>query len=373
VAFYSCGPTVYDFAHIGNFRAFLTYDVLKRWLLYSGYAVDHVCNLTDVDDKIIKRMARDNLSLPELTNKYASIFFEDLHALNILPASHYPRATEHIQDIVQMVQDLVARGYAYESQGSVYFRVNKFKEYGKLAWLDFGGMADGAGEGGGINDADEYVAEKGDAKDFALWKAYKEEDGPVFWETALGKGRPGWHIECSAMARRFLGETLDVHAGGVDLVFPHHENEIAQSEAATGQAFCRCWVHNGFVNVDNEKMSKSKGNFLTLRATLQTDLELRAFRYLVVTSQYRTPLNFNAEGLQGARKTVLRLDKLKAALADLAQQKGRGTEKGEGEGGGWLGRTVVGEQSWPPPPLPWCVGLARHAVTLPVCVCVLCA
>lgn len=181
-------------------------------------------------------------------------------------------------------------------------------------------METGAGEGGGVNDADEYVAEKGDAKDFALWKAYKEEDGPVFWETALGKGRPGWHIECSAMARKYLGVTVDVHAGGVDLVFPHHENEVAQSEAANGgKRFCNCWVHNGFVNVENEKMSKSKGNFLTLKGSLRGGLELRAFRYLVVTSQYRSPLNFNKEGLEGAKKTVMRLDKLRKRLLEVVE------------------------------------------------------
>lgn len=222
---------------------------------------------------------------------------------------------------------LTISGYAYESQGSFYFRVSRFPSYGSLAKLDFSGMEMGAAKGGGISDADEYVADKGDAKDFALWKAYKAEDGPVFWETALGKGRPGWHIECSAMARRFLGPTVDLHAGGVDLVFPHHENEIAQSEGASGERFCRCWVHNGFVNVENEKMSKSKGNFLTLRGSLVTGLDVRAFRYLVVTSQYRMPLNFNTEGLAGARKTILRLDKVKAALTQVARE-GKGAEEG---------------------------------------------
>ncbi|CAN0276869.1 unnamed protein product, partial [Ectocarpus sp. 4 AP-2014] len=298
-------------AHIGNFRAFLTYDVLKRWLLYQGFEVDHVCNLTDVDDKIIARMARDGVSLEELTGKYAKLFFDDLESLNIVPASRYPRATEHIDDIVEMVQGLIDKELAYEVNGSVYFRVSEHGKYGALACLDTSGMEDGAGEGGGVNDAADFESEKEDAKDFALWKGYKPEDGEVFWDTSLGKGRPGWHIECSAMARKFLGDTLDVHAGGIDLVFPHHENEVAQSEGFTGKPFCRCWVHNAFVNVDGEKMSKSKGNFLTLKSTLATALDVRAFRYLVVSSQYRTTLGFSMKSLESAKNTLRRLDKLR--------------------------------------------------------------
>ncbi|CAM9423561.1 unnamed protein product [Ectocarpus sp. 13 AM-2016] len=321
VKFYSCGPTVYDMAHIGNFRAFLTYDVLKRWLVYQGFEVDHVCNLTDVDDKIIARMARDGVSLEELTGKYAKLFFDDLESLNIVPASRYPRATEHIDDIVEMVQGLIDKELAYEVNGSVYFRVSKHGKYGTLACLDTSGMEDGAGEGGGINDAVEFESEKEDAKDFALWKGFKPEDGEVFWDTPLGKGRPGWHIECSAMARKFLGDTLDVHAGGIDLVFPHHENEVAQSEGFTGKPFCRCWVHNAFVNVDGEKMSKSKGNFLTLKSTLATALDVRAFRYLVVSSQYRTTLGFSMKSLESAKNTLRRLDKLRVRGCTLVTHK----------------------------------------------------
>jgi len=324
VKFYSCGPTIYDFAHIGNFRAFLTYDLLKRWLMYLGYEVDHICNLTDIDDKIIKRMQRDRLSLQELTEKYAQHFFEDLEMLNIVPASKYPRATEHINEMVEMIQTLVEKGFAYENNGSYYFRVSKHTKYGSLAHLDFDGMKDGAGEGGGITDADEYTGEKSDAKDFALWKAYKPEDGSVFWDTPLGRGRPGWHIECSAMAQKYLGATLDVHAGGVDLTFPHHENEIAQSEGYSGANFCNCWVHNGFVNINNEKMSKSKGNFLTLRDTLKTSLEIRGFRYLVVTSQYRMALNFTPESLNFAKNTIKRLDKFQKMLLNfIAKEEGK--------------------------------------------------
>ncbi|CAM9552603.1 unnamed protein product [Discosporangium mesarthrocarpum] len=325
--FYSCGPTVYDSAHIGNFRAFLTYDLLKRWLLFKGYDVHHVCNLTDVDDKIIQRMRRDGVGLRELTDKYTGLFFDDLASLNIIPASRYPRATDHIEDIVAMIQGLIDKGIAYKMNGSVYFRVSKHKRYGSLANLDFEGMQDGRGEGGGISDLDEYENDKETVKDFALWKAYKPEDGDVAWETPLGRGRPGWHIECSAMAHKYLGETLDIHAGGVDLVFPHHENEIAQSEGFTGKPFCNCWVHNAFVNVDSEKMSKSKGNFLTLRGALATALDVRAFRFLVVSSHYRTTLNFSKEALAGARNTLKRLDKFRASLQQAAQGGGEGEEE----------------------------------------------
>jgi cysteinyl-tRNA synthetase len=226
VKMYTCGPTVYDFAHIGNFRAFLTYDLVKRWLTYCGYDVDHVCNLTDIDDKIIQRMKRDSVGLKELTDKYAELFFEDLNSLNIVPARCYPRATENIDEIVEMIDGLVSKGNAYENDGSYYFDVGSFEGYGKLARLDFDNMQDGAGEGGGITDPEAFS--KKNSRDFALWKAYKEEDGPVVWDTKIGKGRPGWHIECSAMVRRFLGDSIDIHAGGVDLTFPHHENEIAQ-------------------------------------------------------------------------------------------------------------------------------------------------
>ncbi|EKX32351.1 hypothetical protein GUITHDRAFT_82387 [Guillardia theta CCMP2712] len=317
VKMYTCGPTIYDFAHIGNFRAFLTYDVLKRWLLYCGYDVDHICNLTDVDDKIIQRMKRDNVGLKELTEKFADAFFDDLKRLNIIPARKYPRATEHIDDIVEMINGLVQKGNAYEKDGSYYFDVSSFPDYGKLARLDFDNMMDGASEGGGITDREGF--EKKSSKDFALWKAYKPEDGEVTWETKLSKGRPGWHIECSAMSRRYLGDSFDIHAGGVDLTFPHHENEIAQSEAYCGCQYCRYWVHNGFVNINNEKMSKSLGNFLTLREAFKDPNDCRAFRYLVVSSQYRAALNFAPDVLQGARNTLKRLDKRRREKEEAAE------------------------------------------------------
>lgn len=312
VRFYSCGPTVYDFAHIGNFRAFLTYDVVKRWLLYRGYDVRHVMNLTDVDDKIIRKVAASNgaFGAKELTDKYAGAFFADLDLLNVIRAQHYPRATDHISDIEQVVSGLAKRGAAYEADGSTYFSVAAFPRYGRLAQLERRKRSAAADSPG---DSDEYG--KDDARDFALWKAYKPEDGDVFWRPdTLPKGRPGWHIECTCMAIKYLGPQLDIHGGGVDLVFPHHENEIAQAEALTGRPFARFWLHNGFVNVGDEKMSKSLGNFRTMRDIVRHPDDARAFRYLVVSSQYRSALAFTEQCLTSARNTVKRLDALRARL-----------------------------------------------------------
>lgn len=309
VNFYSCGPTVYDFAHIGNFRAFLAYDVIKRWLLQQGYEVRHVMNLTDVDDKIIARTHKLGCSLKELTDKYTEAFFTDLQLLNVLPADHYPRATEHIQDIEDIVVALRDKDMAYERDGSTYFSVGAFPRYGQLVELD-----GRSGLDNGIDaNADEY--EKRDARDFALWKAWKADDGDVCWESEqLGKGRPGWHIECSCMAMKLLGPRLDIHGGGIDLAFPHHENEMAQSEAYSGVPFSTFWLHNGFVNIDNEKMSKSLGNFRTLRDIVSKRIDARAFRYLVVTSQYRSALAFTENCLDAARSAVRRLDILRDRL-----------------------------------------------------------
>jgi len=316
VRFYSCGPTVYDQAHVGNFRAFLTYDVLKRWLMYRGFTVRHVMNLTDVDDKIIKRVQREGIPMDELTEKYAKLFFDDLALLNVIPADIYPRATKHIDDITTLIEGLKSKGVAYEAQGSTYFKVDAFAEYGKLVKLE---KRSGGARTGSANDSDEY--EKGDARDFALWKAYKEEDGDVMWDSKLGTGRPGWHIECSCMAMKYLGPEIDIHGGGIDLVFPHHENEIAQSEAYSGKQFARFWVHNGFVNIGGEKMSKSLGNFRTLGDVVKTSSDARAFRYLVVASQYRSTLNFTEDVLKGARNTIKRLDQLRKRLAEIDEEK----------------------------------------------------
>lgn len=294
----------------------------------------HITNLTDVDDKIIRRAQEQQIEASEITEKFARIFFDDLNLLNVVPADKYPRATEHIDDMEEMINTLLQRGHAYQRDGSTYFRVSSFPTYGELAQLDKrqGGCCssnddDGQeGNDSASTDADEY--DKDDVRDFALWKAYKEEDGNVFWNTSLGKGRPGWHIECSAMAMRFFGPKLDIHGGGIDLVFPHHDNEIAQSEAATGEKFSTFWVHNGFVNIDNEKMSKSLGNFRTLRDVVKRADDARAFRYLVVSSQYRSALAFTQESLKSARNTIKRLDSLCSKLRGIVDDH-NGTDKND--------------------------------------------
>eukprot|EP00978_Attheya_sp_CCMP212_P025555 scaffold82438_cov65-Attheya_sp.AAC.1 len=324
VSMYTCGPTVYDSAHVGNFRAFLTYDVLKRVLLYFGYQVQHVCNITDVDDKIIRKCAEQNISLQTLTQEYCDKFMTDLEALNIIPADQYPRATQHIDDMVQLILELQKNDdLAYKSEeGSWYFNVAKAQpNYGtQLVQLDWEHMGGSSASPVGAADDDEYADDKMQARDFCLWKAYKpgvdRED--AVWDTPLGRGRPGWHLECSAMARRYLGDTIDVHCGGTDLKFPHHENEIAQSEGATGKTFCNCWIHNGFVNIGDEKMSKSKGNFLTLRTACVKPLDVRAYRYLIVSSQYRNPLSFTDAAMSAAKSALKRMDKVKHQLTETS-------------------------------------------------------
>lgn len=323
VTFYSCGPTVYDRAHIGNFRAFLVYDVAKRWLTARGYTVNHVMNLTDVDDKIITKVSRDGVggSLDDaaaLTHKYADAFFDDLSKLNVVPATTYPRATDHIPEMEELIGGLLRKGVAYEAGGSTYFSVDAYPAYGQLARLPPPSQTLTPTAGAGGLDADEY--DRGDARDFALWKAWKPADGGVVWESpALGRGRPGWHIECTCMALKYLGTTIDIHGGGVDLVFPHHENERAQAEAATGTPYVRKWLHNAFVTIGGEgdKMSKSVGNWVSL-----DDVSPRAFRWLVVVAAYRSPLAFSAATVKAAGRTVRRLDALRAKLAAAAAAVG---------------------------------------------------
>ena len=336
VTMYTCGPTVYDYAHVGNFRAFLTYDVLKRALLYLGYEVDHICNLTDVDDKIIARCDRENIGLIELTRKFEGLFLDDLDALNIIRAREYPRATDHIHEMVQLIKDLEERGLAYQSEeGSWYFNVGAKEGYGqRLVQLDIDNMQTGASGAGSARgtDADEYDADKVGVRDFALWKAFKPDfdRDDATWDTDIGRGRPGWHLECSAMAKRYLGETIDIHCGGIDLKFPHHENEIAQSEGANDKPFCNCWLHNGFVNIGDEKMSKSKGNFLTLRGACPKADDVRAYRYLVVSSQYRNPLSFTEAAMSAAKGALKRMDRVREQIGEVL---GEASEmKGDGEG-----------------------------------------
>jgi cysteinyl-tRNA synthetase len=299
---YTCGPTVYDYAHIGNFRTFVFEDIMRRYLIYKGYRVTQVMNLTDIDDKTIRGARQAKTSLSDYVKFYAQAFFDDLHTLNIQAAEYYPAATEHIPEMVALIKQLLERGYAYPSGGSVYFKVDAFPDYGRLSHLEERQLQAGAS---GRVDADEY--EKEDVRDFALWKGWTEEDGDVYWETELGKGRPGWHIECSAMAMKYLGTPIDIHAGGVDLVFPHHENEIAQSEGATGQRFVQRWLHCQHLLVDNQKMSKSLGNFHTLRDLLQHGHKAKVIRYSLLATHYRQAQNFTLEGLTAAEAAVQRL------------------------------------------------------------------
>jgi cysteinyl-tRNA synthetase len=309
VRMYTCGPTVYDYAHIGNFRTFVFEDLLRRYLLYKGYRVIQVMNLTDVDDKTIRGARQAKQSLPEYVQFYIDAFFEDLRTLNIQRAEYYPAATQHIPEMVELIKRLLERGYAYQAGGSVYFKVDAFPAYGKLSHLEERQLRAGAS---GRVDADEY--EKEDVRDFALWKGWTEDDGDVYWETELGKGRPGWHIECSAMSMKYLGVPIDIHAGGVDLIFPHHENEIAQSEAATGQPFVKHWVHCQHLLVNNQKMSKSLGNFYTLRDLLARGYKPKAIRYSLLSTHYRQSQNFTLEGLSAADAAVQRLQDFIANL-----------------------------------------------------------
>jgi cysteinyl-tRNA synthetase len=297
VRMYTCGPTVWDYAHIGNFRTYVFQDVLRRYLEFKGYKVTQVTNITDVDDRTIRQSKETGVTLNEYTRKYEEAYLADLEALNIERAEHYPRATEHIDEMVALVKKLIRRGFAYEAEGSVYFDISKFKAYGRLSGVRMDELKAGA-----RIDSDKYS--KDEARDFALWKGWRPEDGDVFWETAIGKGRPGWHLECSAMSMKYLGPTFDIHSGGEDLIFPHHENEIAQSEAATGKRFVRFWLHSRMLLVEGRKMAKSSGNFFTLRDLLSKGHDPLAVRYLLLSAHYRAQLNFTEEALADAGKAV---------------------------------------------------------------------
>jgi cysteinyl-tRNA synthetase len=320
VKLYTCGPTVYDYAHIGNFRAFLFEDLLKRWLRFCGFRVIHVMNLTDVDDKTIRGSQVRGVGLREVTDFYAKAFFEDIAKLNIESADVYPRATDHVPEMVSIIKALQENGVAYRGEdGSVYFAISKFSKYGKLSHLKVGELKVGARVS-----QDEYA--KADAQDFALWKAYTPEDGDTFWETELGKGRPGWHIECSAMSMKYLGETFDIHCGGIDNMFPHHENEIAQSEAATGKIFVHYWMHNEHLQVEGKKMSKRFGNFYTLRDLLEKGYDPMAIRYLLLSTHYRQQFNFTFEGLNAAKNAI---DRLKNFIRRLHNVNGKDSSVGK--------------------------------------------
>jgi cysteinyl-tRNA synthetase len=318
VGMYCCGPTVYDFAHIGNWRTFVFGDLVRRYLEFKGLAVTHVMNITDVEDKIIKRIRETKTSLRDFTGKYEAAFFEDLLTLNCKMPHHTPHATEHIPEIISLIEKLIAHGIAYKAaDGSVYFSIEKYRgsgcTYGQLLKLNFDEMR--AGE---RVKNDEYAKES--VADFALWKARAPEDGDVSWPSPWGEGRPGWHIECSAMSMKILGPSFDLHVGGEDLIFPHHEDEIAQSEGATGKPFVKYWLHGAHLLVEGKKMSKSLGNFFTLRDLLAKGFTGREIRYLLLTAHYRETFNFTLEGLQGARTALARIDECLAKLREITNQ-----------------------------------------------------
>ena len=296
VKMYSCGPTVYDYFHIGNARPFIIFDTMRRYLEYRGYKVTFVQNFTDIDDKMIKRANAEGITVKELGERFIKEYFEDSHALGIHEASVHPKATENIDAIIDIVKKLVDNGYAYEVNGNVYFSTKKFREYGKLSKQPLEDLEAGAR----IDVSDE----KKDAMDFALWKSQKP--GEPAWESPWGMGRPGWHIECSAMANKYLGETIDIHSGGQDLIFPHHENEIAQSECANGKPFANYWMHNGYMNIDNKKMSKSLGNFFTVR-DIREKYDSEVIRYFMLSAHYRNPINFADTLMEQAKSSVERV------------------------------------------------------------------
>ena len=311
---YTCGPTVYNYAHIGNFRAYIFEDLLRRYLIYKGYKVTQVMNITDIDDKSIRDSRKAGIPLKEITDKYTKAFFEDIDTLRIQRAEHYPHATEHIAEMVDMIKTLFQKGYAYVAGNSVYYNIRKFADYGKLAHINIDELKAGA-----RIDSDEY--EKEEAHDFALWKGWTEEDGDVYWETELGKGRPGWHIECSAMSRAYLGKTFDIHTGGVDNIFPHHQNEIAQSEACNGQKFVNYWLHAEYLIVEGKKMSKSLGNFYTLRDLIAKGYDPVAIRYALLSIPYRKQLNFTFDALEAAKGAIQRIRDFVRNIAEANAEK----------------------------------------------------
>ena len=315
ITLYTCGPTVYDSPHIGNYRTFLFEDLLKRTLIASGFKVKHAMNITDIDDKTIKASINENVDLKEFTKKYINIFFDELKSLRILPADYYPRATKYISEMIDIIENLISTNHAYvSSSGDVYFSIESFQKYGTLTNLKLDKL---------IQSKrvlyDEYSSDT--IQDFALWKAYKPSDGNVYWQSPWGKGRPGWHIECSAMAMNLLGNSIDIHCGGVDNKFPHHENEIAQSECFSQSKFVNYWLHSDFLLVDGEKMSKSKGNFYTLKDIIKKGMSVEEFRYLIFSAHYRSKINFSLKRINNAKKAISRITNLKHKLIPIAKDK----------------------------------------------------
>ncbi len=323
VRMYVCGPTVYNYIHIGNARPMIVFDTVRRYFEYNGYDVNYVSNFTDVDDKIIKKAIEEQVSAQEISQRYIAECKKDMAGMNVKPATKHPLATEEICGMVEMISELIDKGYAYEKNGTVYFSTRKFKDYGKLSHKNLDDLRSG-GRSLLVSGEDE----KEDPLDFVLWKPKKE--GEPFWKSPWSDGRPGWHIECSVMSRKYLGEQIDIHAGGEDLIFPHHENEIAQSEAANGKEFARYWMHNAFLNIDNRKMSKSLGNFRTVRE-ISEQYDLQVLRFFMLSAHYRSPLNFSAELMEASKNGLERIlnatDNLKHLIASVAAEEMSAEEK----------------------------------------------
>ena len=323
VRMYVCGPTVYNYIHIGNARPMIVFDTIRRYFEYKGYDVNYVSNFTDVDDKIIKKAIEEQVSAQEISQRYIAECKKDMAGMNVKPATKHPLATEEICGMVEMISELIEKGYAYEKNGTVYFSTRKFKDYGKLSHKNLDDLRSG-GRSLLVSGEDE----KEDPLDFVLWKPKKE--GEPFWKSPWSDGRPGWHIECSVMSRKYLGEQIDIHAGGEDLIFPHHENEIAQSEAANGKEFARYWMHNAFLNIDNRKMSKSLGNFRTVRE-ISEQYDLQVLRFFMLSAHYRSPLNFSAELMEASKNGLERIlnatDNLKHLIASVAAEEMSAEEK----------------------------------------------
>jgi len=315
---YTCGPTVWNYPHIGNYRTFLFEDLLRRFLRYSGYKVTQVMNLTDVDDRIIKMCHENDLDLDEFTEKYTKAFFEDLDFLGVERAEVYPCATKHVPEMVEIIEGLLKKGIAYKSDdGSVYYSIAKFPKYGQLSGLKIGELKAGARVR-----QDDY--DKDSAQDFALWKAWDKGDGKIYWETSLGKGRPGWHIECSAMSIKYLGEQFDIHTGGVDNIFPHHENEIAQSEGYTGKKFVNYWLHSEHLLINEEKMAKRLGNFLTVKDIRDKGVDGSTLRFLLLSGHYKAQLNFTEKSLEQAASSIRRITEFYLRLEEESKEKSNG-------------------------------------------------